>query len=110
MFPARPAVVSSDLSWRVVPRVVRYFYILASFILFFIIKPLLAHVSPLVLQVIVSGKLHAQRAKSMEFNDGYMMSSGQPVSEYIDSAVWHVLLGQVSNFPFLLCHYSFHHL
>ncbi|KAJ0799904.1 putative ribosomal protein S3 domain superfamily [Helianthus annuus] len=43
-------------------------------------------------QVIVSGKLRAQRAKSMKFKDVYMVSSGQPVKEYIDSAVRHVLL------------------
>lgn len=47
------------------------------------------------LQVIISGKLRAQRAKSMKFKDGYMISSGQPVKEYIDSAVRHVLLRQV---------------
>lgn len=46
-------------------------------------------------QVIVSGKLRAQRAKSMKFKDGYMISSGHPVKEYIDSAVRHVLLRQV---------------
>lgn len=49
----------------------------------------------ILLQVIVSGKLRAQRAKSMKFKDGYMISSGQPVNEYIDSAVRHVLLRQV---------------
>ena len=48
-----------------------------------------------LIQVIVSGKLRAQRAKSMKFKDGYMISSGQPVNEYIDSAVRHVLLRQV---------------
>jgi small subunit ribosomal protein S3e len=53
--------------------------------------------------VIVSGKLRAQRAKSMKFKDGYMISSGQPVKEYIDSAVRHVLLRQVS----LTCHFVF---
>ncbi|KAI5336752.1 hypothetical protein L3X38_016020 [Prunus dulcis] len=42
--------------------------------------------------VIVSGKLRAQRAKSMKFKDRYMISSGMPVNEYIDSAVRHVLL------------------
>lgn len=51
----------------------------------------------LLMQVIVSGKLRAQRAKSMKFKDGYMISSGQPVNEYIDSAVRHVLLRQVSS-------------
>ena len=45
-------------------------------------------------EVIVSGKLRAQRAKAMKFKDGYMISSGQPVNDYIDSAVRHVLLRQ----------------
>lgn len=45
----------------------------------------------------MSGKLRAQRAKSMKFKDGYMISSGQPVNEYIDSAVRHVLLRQVCS-------------
>lgn len=36
--------------------------------------------------VSVSGKLRAQRAKTMKFADGYMISSGNPVKEYIDSA------------------------
>lgn len=45
--------------------------------------------------MIVSGKLRAQRAKSMKFKDGYMISSGQPVKEYIDSAVRHILMRQV---------------
>lgn len=47
------------------------------------------------LQVIVSGKLRAARAKSMKFKDGYMISSGSPVNDYIDSAVRHVMLRQV---------------
>lgn len=50
----------------------------------------------------MSGKLRAQRAKSMKFKDGYMISSGQPVKEYIDSAVRHVLLRQVSTFSLWL--------
>lgn len=50
----------------------------------------------------MSGKLRAQRAKSMKFKDGYMISSGQPVNEYIDSAVRHVLLRQVSLFFVML--------
>lgn len=33
----------------------------------------------------------------MKFKDGYMISSGQPVKEYIDSAVRHVLLRQVKT-------------
>uniref|UniRef100_A0A061RDH6 40S ribosomal protein S3 n=2 Tax=Tetraselmis sp. GSL018 TaxID=582737 RepID=A0A061RDH6_9CHLO len=45
-------------------------------------------------EVIVSGKLRAARAKSMKFKDGYMVSSGNPVNDYIDSAVRHVMLRQ----------------
>eukprot|EP01147_Barroeca_monosierra_P002889 gene2889-5711_t len=45
-------------------------------------------------EVIISGKLRAQRAKSMKFNDGFMISSGNPTRDYIDSAVRHVPLRQ----------------
>jgi ribosomal protein S3 len=45
-------------------------------------------------EVIVTGKLRAQRAKSMKFKDGYMVSSGDSARVYIDSAVRHVLLRQ----------------
>jgi ribosomal protein uS3 len=45
-------------------------------------------------EVIVSGKLRAQRAKAMKFKDGYMVSSGNPVRMYIDAAVRHVMLRQ----------------
>jgi small subunit ribosomal protein S3e len=45
-------------------------------------------------EVIVSGKLRAQRAKSMKFKDGYMISSGGPVGDYISTAVRHVLMRQ----------------
>merc|ERR1711903_214158 len=45
-------------------------------------------------EVIVSGKLRAQRAKSMKFEDGYMIKAGNPCREYIDKAVRHVLLRQ----------------
>jgi len=45
-------------------------------------------------EVIVSGKLRAQRAKSMKFRDGYMIKTGQPVKDYVDSATRHVLLRQ----------------
>ena len=45
-------------------------------------------------EVIVSGKLRAQRAKAMKFKDGFMVSSGNPVHEYIDAAVRHVMLRQ----------------
>jgi small subunit ribosomal protein S3e len=44
--------------------------------------------------VVVSGKLRGQRAKSMKFRDGYMIKSGQPVKDFVDQAVRHVLLRQ----------------
>jgi len=45
-------------------------------------------------EVIVSGKLRAQRAKSMKFRDGYMIKSGEPVNEYVDFATRHIQLKQ----------------
>jgi len=45
-------------------------------------------------EVIVSGKLRGQRAKSMKFREGYMVKSGDAVKHYIDRAVRHVLLRQ----------------
>merc|ERR1712169_174543 len=36
-------------------------------------------------EVVVSGKLRAARAKSMKFTDGFMIHSGQPAKEFIDS-------------------------
>ncbi|CEQ38591.1 SPOSA6832_00041, partial [Sporobolomyces salmonicolor] len=45
-------------------------------------------------EVVVSGKLRAARAKSMKFTDGFMIHSGQPVRDFVDSAVRHVLLRQ----------------
>merc|ERR1711935_928001 len=46
-------------------------------------------------EVIVSGKLRAQRAKAMKFVAGFMIHSGQPARDYVDSAVRHVMLRQV---------------
>lgn len=45
-------------------------------------------------EVVVSGKLRGQRAKSMKFVDGFMIHSGQPSIDHIDQAVRHVLLRQ----------------
>jgi len=45
-------------------------------------------------EVVVSGKLRAQRAKSMIFRDGYMIKSGDPVNHYIDEAIRHIKLKQ----------------
>jgi small subunit ribosomal protein S3e len=45
-------------------------------------------------EIVVSGKLRGQRAKSMKFRDGYMIKSGQPTKTYVDTAIRHVLLRQ----------------
>jgi hypothetical protein len=45
-------------------------------------------------EVVVSGKLRGQRAKSMKFVDGLMIHSGEPTNDYVDSATRHVLLRQ----------------
>lgn len=45
-------------------------------------------------EVIVSGKLRQQRAKSMKFRDGYMIHSGFPRISYMDTAVRHIGLRQ----------------
>lgn len=45
-------------------------------------------------EVVVSGKLRGQRAKSMKFVDGLMIHSGFPTQTYIQEAVRHVLLRQ----------------
>ncbi|ODQ63344.1 ribosomal protein S3 [Nadsonia fulvescens var. elongata DSM 6958] len=45
-------------------------------------------------EVVVSGKLRAARAKAMKFADGFMIHSGQPAIDFIDIATRHVLLRQ----------------
>lgn len=45
-------------------------------------------------EVTVSGKLRAQRAKSMKFRDGYMIKAGNPTRDYIDKATRNVFLRQ----------------
>ncbi|ANB11746.1 ribosomal 40S subunit protein S3 [Sugiyamaella lignohabitans] len=45
-------------------------------------------------EVVISGKLRAARAKAMKFQDGFMIHSGQPVVDFIDTATRHVLLRQ----------------
>nr|UXY87413.1 40S ribosomal protein S3 [Cryptomonas sp.] len=44
--------------------------------------------------VAVSGKLRAQRAKTMKFTEGYIIHSGQAVNEYVSTATRHCLLRQ----------------
>merc|ERR1712196_296360 len=45
-------------------------------------------------EVMLSGKVRGQRAKSMKFSDGYMIAAGNPKRQFIDSSVRHVLLRQ----------------
>jgi len=45
-------------------------------------------------EITVSGKLRAQRAKSMKFKDGYMIKSGDASRTYVDTATRHLLLKQ----------------
>merc|ERR1711915_430579 len=45
-------------------------------------------------EVIISGKLRAQRAKSMKFKEGYMIKSGQAAEDYVTKAIRHVLMRQ----------------
>ena len=45
-------------------------------------------------EVMISGKLRGQRAKSQKYKSGYLVSTGFPVLSYIDEAVRHVELRQ----------------
>lgn len=45
-------------------------------------------------EVIISGKLSQQRAKSMKFKKGYMISSGQVKDDYLETAYRHIQLKQ----------------
>ena len=45
-------------------------------------------------EVVVSGKLRAARAKSQKYSDGFMIHSGQPTNDFIDTAIRHVLMRQ----------------
>ena len=45
-------------------------------------------------EVIVSGKMNQQRAKSMKFKKGYMISAGNPKNDYIEEGIRHVSLKQ----------------
>jgi small subunit ribosomal protein S3e len=45
-------------------------------------------------ECVVAGKIRGARAKSMKFTDGYMIKSGDPKRQYVDTAVRHVALRQ----------------
>ena len=42
----------------------------------------------------VSGKLNAQRAKIMKFADGYMISTGEPKTKFVDVCSRNVFMRQ----------------
>ena len=46
------------------------------------------------IEVAVSGKLRAQRAKTMKFKDGYVISTGKPKDIFVDEAIRHVPMKQ----------------
>merc|ERR1712054_465105 len=45
-------------------------------------------------EVVISGKLRAQRAKVMKFKDGYLISTGEPKKHYIIESCRHVMMRQ----------------
>jgi len=45
-------------------------------------------------EVIVSGKARVQRAKSMKFKQGFLITTGRPAQLYIDKATRHVMMKQ----------------
>ena len=45
-------------------------------------------------ECVVAGKIRGARAKIMKFVDGYMIKSGDPKRQYVDTAVRHVALRQ----------------
>jgi small subunit ribosomal protein S3e len=47
-------------------------------------------------ELVISGKMGQQRAKAMKFRAGYMIKSGDAVNHYVDYAVRHIKLKQVS--------------
>lgn len=45
-------------------------------------------------EIVVSGKLRAQRAKVMKFKDGYMIKTGDAVNKFVDEATCHINMKQ----------------
>lgn len=44
------------------------------------------------IEIVISGKLRAARAKAMKFRDGYMIKTGDSVNHYVETAVRHLKL------------------
>lgn len=45
-------------------------------------------------EVVIAGKLRAQRAKSQKFKDGYLISAGQPAGIFVSTATRHIKMRQ----------------
>merc|ERR1712232_1137771 len=45
-------------------------------------------------EVVVSGKMRVQRAKVMKYKSGYLISTGQPKKDYVDTAIRHCFFKQ----------------
>jgi hypothetical protein len=59
-------------------------------------------------ELVISGKMGVQRAKSMKFRAGYMIKSGDAVNHYVDYAVRHLQLKQVSIISRFILHIHIH--
>merc|ERR1712100_212125 len=44
--------------------------------------------------IVVGGKIRGQRAKAQKYSSGYLISTGQPKKEFVDTAVRHVNMRQ----------------
>ncbi len=45
-------------------------------------------------EIVISGKLRQQRAKVVKYKEGYLISTGQPKNDYLDTAVRHIFFKQ----------------
>ena len=57
------------------------------------------------IEVIVSGKARVQRAKSMKFKSGFLITTGNPAKMFIDKATRHCMMKQgehLSQYPALI--------
>ncbi len=45
-------------------------------------------------EIVVSGKLRAARAKAQKFRDGYILRTGQPAQDYVDECTRHLCMRQ----------------
>lgn len=45
-------------------------------------------------EIVISGKLRQQRAKTMKYRQGYLISTGQPKNDFVDVAIRHIKFKQ----------------